>query len=146
MAGEMTLVEAQKSVDYEILIPNYPPDLGQPEHVYVQDANGAMTILVWLDPQSPGKILMSLHFIPAGSWAIDKGMPANIMDTNVNGQFAIWGEGPYPLRMDNGDIQFTRLIEGHVLIWAMADITYRLETDLPFAEAIQVAESLKPVP
>ena len=146
IAGEMTLAEAQKSVDYEILIPTYPLELGQPDRIYVQDANGAMTILVWLDDQNQNKILMSLHFIPAGSWAIDKGIPANILDTSVNGQHAIWGEGPYPLRMYNGDLQFMRLIEGHVLIWAVANVTYRLETDLPFLEAIKVAESLKPVP
>jgi len=146
IAGETTLAEAQSSVDYEILIPTYPLELGQPDRIYVQDAEGAMTILVWLDPQQPNKILMSLHFIPAGSWAIDKGFPVEILETSVNGQRAVWGEGPYPLRMYNGDLQFTRLIEGHVLIWADGDITYRLETDLPFAEAIKVAESLKPVP
>ena len=146
IAGETTLAEAQKLVDYEVLIPTYPLELGRPDRIYVQDAEGAMTILVWLDDQNPNKILMSLHFIPAGSWAIDKGYPLEILETSVNGQRAVWGEGPYPLRMYNGDLQFTRLIEGHVLIWAADDITYRLETDLPFAEAIKVAESLEPVP
>jgi len=146
IAGEKTLAEAQKLVDYEILIPAYPPELGQPDRVYVQDAEGAMTILVWLDPKQPNKILMSLHFIPAGSWAIDKGSPSNILETSVNGQRAIWGEGPYPLRMYNGDLQFTRLIEGHVLIWAVDDVTYRLETDLSLEEAVKIAESLEPIP
>ncbi|MFN8428149.1 MAG: hypothetical protein U0X87_18070 [Anaerolineales bacterium] len=66
--------------------------------------------------------------------------------TQVNGQRAYWGEGPYPLRMYNGDLEFTRLIEGHVLIWAVDNVTYRLETDSTLQEAIKVAESLRPIP
>jgi len=105
-----------------------------------------MAILVWLDlRQQPGRVLMSLHFIPAGSWAIDKVKPTLIQETNVNGERAIWTVGPYPLRLYNGDIEFTRLIDGHVLIWAERDITYRLETGLPLEEALKIAESLQPV-
>lgn len=144
-AGEMTLEEAQQAVDYPILLPSYPPDLGQPDHIFVQDADGAMTILVWIDPQQPDTVLMSLHFLPAGSWAIKKVEPTRIQDTTVNGRRAIWAIGPYPIRYSNGDIDFIRLIEGHVLIWADGDMTYRLETDLSLEEAIKIAESLKPI-
>jgi len=146
IAGEVTLAEARELVDYTILLPAYPTELGAPDCVFVQDAEGAMTILVWIDPQNAEKILMSLHFIPAGSWAIDKGFPANVLETSVNGQRAFWGEGPYPLRLYDGDLEFMRLIEGHVLIWAVEDVTYRLETALPFVEALKVAESLQPLP
>ena len=45
--------------------------------------------------------------------------------------------------MRNGDIQFTRMIDGHVLIWEENKITYRLETDLELDEAIRIAESLQ---
>ena len=145
IAGETTLAEAQKVVDYEILIPTHPLELGQPDRIYVQDANGAMTILVWLDHLQPNKIKMSLHFIPAGSWAIDKGFPADVVDTSVNGRRAFWGEGPYPLRLYNGDLEFKRLIEGRVLIWAEGDLTFRLETDLSLEEAVKTAESLEPI-
>lgn len=146
IAGETTLANAQKLVDYEILLPAYPAELGTPDHVFVQDADGQMTILVWIDPQNAEKVIMSLHFIPAGSWAIDKGFPVDIWETQVNGHRAIWGEGPYPLRLYNGDLEFMRLITGHVLIWEEEDITYRLETDLPVEEAVKIAESLEPIP
>src|SRR5689334_20719860 len=33
LAGEMTLEEAQKAVNYPILLPSYPPDLGQPNRI-----------------------------------------------------------------------------------------------------------------
>ncbi len=146
LAGETTLAEAQAQVKYQILLPTYPPDVGAPDLVFVQDADGAMTVLVWLDPNDSKKVLMSLHFIPEGSWAIDKGFPLDVWETQVNGERAYWGEGPYPLRMYNGELEFVRLIEGHVLIWAVDDVTYRLETDLPLLEAIKIAESLQPIP
>ena len=145
LAGEMTLEEAQQTVDFPILLPSYPSDLGNPDRIFVQDADGKMAILVWLNPQQPEQVLMSLHFIPRGSWAIDKVKPTTIQETSVNGERAIWTVGPYPLRLYNGDIEFMRLINGHVLIWEEGNITYRLETDLSLEEAIKIAESLQPV-
>ena len=143
LAGEMTLAEAQQTVDYPILLPSYPADLGQPDRVFVQEADGKMTILVWVDPQQPDKVSMSLHFIPSESWAINKMGPQVIQETTVKGQRAIWAVGPYPLLLSNGNMDFIRLIDGHVLIWVEGDITYRLETSLSLEEAVKVAESLQ---
>jgi hypothetical protein len=145
MAGEMTLEEAERLVAYPILLPSYPPNLGSPDRVFVQDADGDMTILVWVDPQAPDEVLMSLHFMPAGSWAIKKIEPAFNRETMVNGQYGVWAIGPYPIRFSNGNLDFIRMINGHVLIWAEGDITYRLETDLSLEEAIRIAESLEPI-
>ena len=102
-----------------------------------------MIILVWVDDQQPDHVRMSLHLIEAGSWAIGKYQPAIVQETKVNGLRAIWTVGEYPLMISNGDVQFTRLIEGHVLIWEQDNITHRLETDLELEEAIRVAESLR---
>ena len=146
IAGETTLADAQKRLDYSILLPTYPSDLGSPDHVFLQDAEGAMTILVWLDPRQTNRVLMSLHFVPEGSWGIEKSEPRFIQQANVNDQPAIWAVGPYPLRLSNGDLDFTRLIDGNVLIWADGNLTYRLETNQPLEEAIQIAESLEPIP
>ena len=145
LAGEMTLEAAQQTVGYPILLPSYPEDLGVPDRVFVQNAEGNMTVLVWIDPQQPNQILMSLHFIPPGSWAIEKMNPALVEETTVNGRRAIWAVGPYPLRFSNGDLDFVRLVGGHVLIWTDGDLTYRLETDLGLEEAIKIAESLEPI-
>jgi hypothetical protein len=73
--------------------------------------------------------------------------PEIIQETQVNGGNAVWAVGPYPLRVYGGDeIDFTRLVDGNVLIWADEDLTYRLETDQSLEEAIKIAESLKPLP
>jgi hypothetical protein len=141
----MTLQEAQKKVSYPIFLPSYPADLGQPDYVFVQDTGEPMTILVWTDPQNPDQVLMSLHFLTAGSWATKKMQPVIIQETNVNGNHAIWTTGPYVMKLTNGDMQFTRLIDGHVLIWEAGNVTYRLETKLSLDEAVKVGESLKPL-
>src|SRR5215210_754852 len=90
IAGKTDLVDAQQTANYPILLPAYPPNLGQPDHVFVQDAEGTMVILVWLDPQQPEDVLMSLHFVPSKSWAVRKVEPMIIQETNVNGRRAIW--------------------------------------------------------
>jgi hypothetical protein len=104
-----------------------------------------VTFLIWIDPQQPDEIRMSLHMIPPGSWAVDKMDPARIEETTVNGQRAIWAVGPYPLQFTDGNRDFVRLISGHVLIWTDGRITYRLETDLELEEAVRIAESLEPI-
>ena len=145
MAGETALIDAQNKVKFPILLPTYPSDLGPPEHVFVQNAEGDIVILVWLDLHQPDKVSMSLHFISSGSWEIKKFAPEALQETSVGGRRAIWATGPYPLILSNGDIQFGRLVDGHVLIWADAKITYRLETDLSLEEAVKIAESLRPL-
>jgi len=145
IAGETKLATAQEFVPYSILLPSYPIDLGKPNRVYVQDAEGVMTILVWTDPKQPERVTMSLHFIPVGHWAINKFGPVEIKETEVSGQQAVWAVGPYPLFMKDGNIQIERLIDGHVLIWADGDLTYRLETELSLDEAVKIAESLQPI-
>jgi len=146
MAGQTTLAEAQANVEYPILLPLYPTDLGEPDHVYIQEMNGNALILVWMDPQDQEQVLMSLHFIPNGSWAIKKMEPTVIEETTVHGDRAIWTTGPYPLITNSGNIQYMRLINGHVLIWAASDVTYRLETNVSLEEAVQIAESLAQIP
>ncbi len=144
--GETSLENAAARVNFPVRVPAYPSGLGRPDRVFVQEVNGEMLVLVWLDPQDPSKVRMSLHTIPAGSWAITKFAPTVIEETTVNGLPAAWATGPYLLLLENGEVELTRLVEGHILIWADGDLTYRLETDLPLEEALKVAESLQPLP
>lgn len=143
MSGEMTLEAARASVNFPISLPS---NFAQPDRVFLQDAGGSMLILVWLDPQQPYRIKMSLHMIEQGSWSIEKLQPTVIEETTVNGRRAVWTVGEYPLIMQNNDIQFVRLITGNVLIWEENKITYRLETDLDLDEAVRIAESLQAPP
>jgi hypothetical protein len=146
ISGETTLTEARRIANYPIALPAHPPDLGEPDHVFVQEAAEAMVILVWADEENPQQMKMSLHLIPQYSWVIKKANFETVKLTTVQGEQAAWTTGPYPLIMNNGDIHYTRLIEGHVLIWTQGDLTYRLETGLSMEEAIRIAESLQAPP
>ena len=144
IAGKTTLDQAQQNVSFSILLPAHPESLGKPDHVFVQEAEGAMVVLVWMDPEQSEQVLLSLHFIPSGSWAIQKVEPVVIERTDVNGYAAVWATGPYALKASSGSIEFIRLIDGHVLIWTVDEVTYRLETALSLEEALKIAESLEP--
>ncbi len=141
LAGETTLENAAAEIDFTLLL---PPDDGPPDRVFLQnfDERGQLVILVWLDAADPNRVRLSLHAMTC-EICIEKGVPTVIKTTSVNGHPALWAEGPYMVRLINNDIDFRRLVEGHVLIWGVDGITYRLETELAFSEAVTLAESLK---
>ncbi len=145
LTGEMSLEQAQNSVEFPILLPSFPDDIGKPDRVFVQEANGKMVILIWFEKQNPEIVRMSLHMIPEGSWVLEKFKPGILQETHIEGDRAVWSVGPYPLIMRNGNVELVRMISGNVLIWTKANVTFRLESNLPAVEAIQVAESLKPI-
>lgn len=146
MVGKTTLADAQKKVEFPIVLPEYPADLGEPDYVYVQDADGQLVILIWLEPQKPDEIRMSLYIISNGSWVVGKNQPKTIQETRVGKNRAVWTTGPYPVVISNGNIQFEYLVSGHGLIWGDLNVTYRLETRLSMEETVKIAESLKPIP
>jgi hypothetical protein len=143
LEGQTTLEDARAKVSFPIRLPTYPPDLGSPDHVILQDHTGSVLILVWTLPEDPDQARLSLHTIQPGSWTVEKVKPVFVQETTVNGRAAVWAVGPYIVRLVNGDLDVRRLIEGNVLIWTEGGLTYRLETDLPIEEAIRIAESLK---
>lgn len=138
LAGRTTLEEARAVADFPI---RYPPDLGEPDYVYVQHAPGVLVILVWVDPDDPSRAKVSLHLLGRGMEAF-KGTPLSVEETTVHGQRAIWATGPYMLIYAQGMGDIGYVVEGHVLVWAGNGITYRLETDLSLSEAVQLAESM----
>jgi len=145
LTGEMSLEQAQNSVEFPILLPSLPDGLGKPDRVFVQDTNGKMVFLIWFEKPNPEIVRMSLQIIPEGSWVLEKFRPSIYQETLVDGKQAVWTVGPYPLIMRNGNVELVRMINGNVLIWSNADVTFRLESSLPINESIQVAESLKPI-
>jgi hypothetical protein len=145
LSGETTLEVAIQKAGFPLRLPTYPPDLGKPNRVFVQDASGALIILVWTAPDNPEKAELILFEIAPGSWAGEKGAPRTLERTSVNGHEAAWAEGPYALFLANGNIEFRYIVSGHVLLWEEDGITYRLESALTLPEAIQIAESLSPM-
>lgn len=142
LAGETNLAIAREKIPFPIRLPAYPQDLGPPDHVFLQDMEAPLVVLVWMHPEQPDQARLSLHLIGPQSMSVQKSGPEVVQETRVNGRLAFWTEGPYLLQLQNRQSNLLRLIEGHVLIWTEGEITYRLETDLPMEEAVRIAESL----
>jgi hypothetical protein len=146
LQGQTTLADAVERLPHlPIRLPAYPADLGQPDAVFVQDLDGDAVVLVWLEPDDPSQVRLSLHLLASPQFVdkLLKNQPARVEFTEVNGREAFWTTGPYFVIARGGFITEMRLITGHVLIWYTDDVTYRLETDLPLEEAIKIAESLQ---
>jgi len=141
--GETTMQEVMKNSSVPLRLPTYPPGLGEPDRVFLQDMDGFMLVLVWTDPDNPAKARLSLHIIEPGSFTIKKIQPELLQTTQVNGREAIWAVGPYPIHLKNKGLDIRRMVNGYVLIWTDGELTYRLETELPLEEAVKIAESLK---
>lgn len=142
LAGLVTLEEARAQSPFPIRLPTFPPNLGDPDLVYLQDLDGAAVILVWLDPEDPARPAFSLHFFTndASFWKLD---PELLATDRVDGHEAFWTTGPYLVVAAGGERESIRLVEGHVLIWADDVLTYRLEGDLSLEQAVRMAESLR---
>ena len=143
LLGETTLARARARFGRRILLPTYPPDLGKPDKVFVQDLGAPVVVLVWLDPERPGRVRLSLDQMGDTVFA-EKLQPRVVRRVTVGGAPALWTERRHLLRFRRGgQADLERLVEGHTLIWTRGKLTYRLETDLPVEEAVRVAESLR---
>ncbi len=143
LAGETSLAKAQAQVNFPILLPTYPDGIGQPDKVFVQNLEGWAVVLVWLDPEQPEGVRLSIQAVDSNSFALYKIKPQTIQQTVARRRPAVWAQGPYLLETRGGSYDAVRLITGHVLIWEEGAVTYRVETDLPLEEAVRIAEGLK---
>jgi hypothetical protein len=142
LTGETTLAEAKAKVDFTVRLPTYPADLGEPDRVFLQNMNGAVLVLVWLAPDQPDQVWLSLDQLESNVMAM-KMAPEIVETITINGQPAYWVEGAHLLVLRNGNYDLVRAVGSNVLIWEEDGITYRLETNLSKVEGARIAESLE---
>lgn len=147
LTGETTLAEARAAVDFPLQLPGYPPGVGAPDRVFLQDLGGPLVVLVWTEPDDPVRVRLALHILGPGA-TVNKGAPESFIETTVNGDWALWIQGPYVLQVSppwNPRAQpgSGYLVTGRVLVWEEDGITYRLEGDLSLDDAVRIAESLQ---
>lgn len=65
-----------------------------------------------------------------------------LVDVEVSGGKAAWIPAPHEISINTDTGSETFSVTGHVLIWQVGDLSYRLETSLGRAEAIALAESM----
>jgi hypothetical protein len=132
--------------------PRLPDGLGQPAASYVRDRRLTM---VW--PPSPtnpeiagtGVGLLVTEFqgtVDSAYYEKSVNAGTTLEAVTVDGHRGYWISGePHELFYTDPNGNFVdeaRRIVGRVLIWADADLTYRLETSLSKNEAIALAESI----
>jgi hypothetical protein len=138
MADATTLAAATESLGFE---PALPPGQGEPRAVYVLRRPPAVVVLEYAD--------FDLWQSRSGGIYIGKGVFGDsLVDTpTINGEPSYWIEGGRHfmrfLDEDGETIAGTeRTVDRNTLIWRGAETFYRIETDLPEAEAVAIAESL----
>ena len=140
LAGLTSLSQARAKVRFNIRLPGYPPGIGQPRRVYVQNfESGQQVILVY-----PDFALFQSEGVIYGK-AVGGG--TLVQETTVAGEYALWLSGsPHLVQIQNPDGSYregsARLVDGNVLAWQAGGITYRLETQRSLDEARRIAESL----
>lgn len=135
--GRTTLDAARASLPFDVLLPTYPPDMGNPNHIYVPDERSI--VMVWTEEETI-RLVLTIHPLEREMF---KYYPWEETGTRVNGEYAAWLTEPHTMFDAGGEVVTRRIVHDHVLIWYDDALTYRLETDLPVAEAVKIAESLE---
>lgn len=142
LMGETSLAEAHLAVDYTLPVPGYPADLGEPDHVYLQQLEPGRTfvIMTWMQAEDSQNVDMAVYVIGPGV-SITKGPVDEVQAVTVKGQPAAYIRGAHYLQVD-GDYDYGVLVQAPALIWEAAGVTYRIEADLPVDELVRIAESM----
>lgn len=138
-----TLEAAQEQAGFDLKIPAYPQNLGLPDQVYSLDLEGPAVLLLWMEPDAPQQVALSLLQLGPGAFA-GKGAPGTIEQVEVNGEQGLWMEGEHILYLHLGNYKNVQIpVEGKILIWTEGSITYRLEGVPSLGESTRIAESLE---
>jgi hypothetical protein len=145
---EVSLREAVGATGFK---PGWPPSLGRPDDVYVvrpEHGTNAM-VLAWRVTDGSLRIAGTpwsalLIEMPEGVDLATKYVLADSIEpARVHGEHAFWLTGEHDLALQGAFGGEAVRVSGNVLVWQRAGgVTYRLETMLPKAQAIALAETL----
>jgi len=152
LGDALPFADVERQAGFDVLLPTDPP-VGPPDVSYL---NGQRVALVWATrPALPetntlGIGLVIVEFrgtVDQGYYEKILGGETNITPVTVDGGRGYWiSGGPHFFFYTDAKGQVVTdesRVVGDVLIWATADVTYRLETSLDKAAAIKLAESLR---
>ena len=152
LGDETSLEGAKAEVGFEVAV---PAALGAPDRVFVNDdvAGGSVSLVCRPGDGLPrtrttgaGALLTEFRGSVDGDYVkklLNSGVRIRV--TSVSGAEAYWIEGDHTLivRGPDGTTREDRArLAGDTLIWERAGITYRLESELSFIAALEVARSV----
>ncbi|MET8279996.1 hypothetical protein [Micromonospora sp. NPDC005174] len=136
------LDEARRAVRFPIRV---PPALGPPERVSIADPDGTGAYRVATLLYDGGSLRLDAFDGRLDLAFHKRTSRAGTEWTQVDGDFAIWVDGPHVLSYvdRSGQIrQETARLAAPTLIWEQGGVTYRLEGARTRAAAVAIAESL----
>jgi hypothetical protein len=153
LGERVTLAEARRGVNFEVLL---PAARGTPDEVYISNTpNGGRISLLYrprsgLPPAAGSGVGLLVTEFRAGinDQLLRKGSGAGVTleDVTVAGERGFWIQGkPHQLIFadDRGHFfQDSARLAGNTLLWQRGSLTLRVESGLPKAEALRIAESL----
>lgn len=140
------LEDAEDAVGFELGLPSGPA----PDEAYLFAAGGDGALLAWEAsdryPQLPGTPwgLVLVEVLGQEDVLVkDVQRFEDAREVKMGGRRALWIDAPHELHVitDAGTETFS--VRGNVLIWTDGAVTYRMETSLPLADAIALAESVR---
>jgi len=149
LGERVTLEGARASVGFPVVL---PAALGPPDEVHVAESafSSHVVVLVWeADASRPriegtpwSMILMELPGSEEPLASKEILAETTFQAVQVGSHDAFWISGPHQLYLPTteGEQRFT--VTGNVLLWEQEGTTLRLETALPKAEAVALAESI----
>jgi hypothetical protein len=152
LGDALPFAEVERAAGFDVLLPT-DPSIGLPDVSYL---NGQRVALVWANrPALPetntlgiGLVLVEFQgAVGQGYYEKILGGETTITPVTVDGARGYWISGdPHFFFYTDAHGQLVTdesRVVGDVLVWATADVTYRLETSLDKAAAIKLAESLR---
>lgn len=142
LPGETTLEGAREAFSYPIQLPQYPADLGAPDRVFASPADKPIVTLVWFRPGGTQEIRFVLEVLTDPSVGTKYDETAGGESVQVDGRVGYWVTDAHTVFYYTSGRQWVRQVNANVLVWTHGIVTYRLETDLPLREVLQMAESI----
>jgi hypothetical protein len=146
----VSLAEARRTVGFPVLL---PPGLGQPGEVHLAESlfGSRVVILAWgPDPSHPpiegtswGTILMEFPGSQGTLAFKEVGEDVLVEAVQIGGHDGFWISGPHDLALLTPHGEERLAVRGNALLWTQRATTLRLETALPKARAIAVAETVR---
>lgn len=142
VTGSLSLEEAQRLVGFTLVV---PAALGSPDAVAVSRDRRVLS-MSW-SGGADGTVRLDT-FDARVDFTFAKTAPGAEF-TVVGGAFAVWIDGPHEvvlLREDGTRPTVGARLAGSTLVWERGTRGLRLEGDLSMRRAVEIAESVRPVP
>ena len=139
---DASLAQAAEQVDFALWVPTV---LGAPDGVAVSD--GERSVSMSWSHDADGVVRLD-QFDARIDYRVAKTVP-DVQYASVDGTDALWFEEPHEvvlLEPDGSRRNESARLAGHTLLWQAGSTTLRLEGDLARERAIEIAESVVPVP